>query len=103
MQHANDATFSHTVMSYPNVLVEFWADWCGACKGLEPALRQFEQRHGDKVLVVKVKSDEAPRTMQYYNVRGLPTLLAFHNGQLLDSSLGNPGGLAGLEGLMGLR
>jgi thioredoxin 1 len=103
MQHATDSTFNQAVMSADNVLVEFWAPWCGACRAMEPMLQQFEQMRGHQILVLKVNGDDNPGLMNQYGITGLPTLLAFHQGRLLDRLLGNPGSIAGLEGLMGLR
>ena len=64
------------------VVVDFWAEWCGPCKAIGPALEEFSNELGDKVKIVKVNIDENPQTPQQYGVRGIPTLLIFENGEV---------------------
>ena len=63
------------------VLVDFWAEWCGPCKMIAPALEEIAGALGDKVDIVKLNIDENPDTPGKYGVRGIPTMLLFKDGQ----------------------
>lgn len=86
----NDAAFDADVLKHPGaVLVDFWAEWCGPCKALGPVLDQLAQEYQNKIKVVKVNVDESPTAPQQYKVRGIPTLVFFKDGQLVDQLVGN--------------
>ncbi len=87
---ATDETFDAEVLKHPGaVLVDFWAEWCGPCKALGPVLEGLAADYADKIKVVKVNVDESPNAPQSYKVRGIPTMIFFKNGQLVDQLVGN--------------
>ena len=78
----NDASFENDVLaSNLPTLVDFWAEWCGPCKQIGPILEEIK--------VVKINIDENPNIPQKYGVRGIPTLMLFNNGKLIDTKVGN--------------
>lgn len=70
------------------VMVDFWAEWCGPCKALSPLVDEVAGEMKDKVKVVKVNIDESPEAPTKYGVRGIPTLMIFKNGQVVDTKVG---------------
>lgn len=85
----NDTTFQTEVLSSATpVLVDFYADWCGPCKMLTPVIEKVSEQFAGKVRIVKLNTDDSPRTAQDYQVRGIPTLLLFHGGQPIDRKVG---------------
>ena len=83
-----DANFQDTIDSNKLVLVDIWAPWCGPCRSLAPTLEEVAKENPN-VLVVKINQDENTRTSQNYGVSGLPTMLLFKNGELVDRLMGN--------------
>ena len=84
-----DADFAAVVIaSETPVLVDFWAEWCGPCKAIGPALEEISEVMGNKVKIAKLNIDENPSTPQTYNVRGIPTLLIFKNGEVAAEKIG---------------
>ncbi len=84
-----DADFeSEVVSSEVPVLVDFWAEWCGPCKALMPTIEEIAQEMGDKVKVVKVNIEESPETPTKYGLRGVPTLMLFKEGKVVDTRVG---------------
>ena len=84
-----DGDFSTDVLQADKpVLVDFWAEWCGPCKAIGPALEELSDVHGDAISIVKLNIDENPLTPQQYNVRGIPTLLIFKNGEIVAEKIG---------------
>ena len=84
-----DAAFETDVLaSETPVLVDFWAEWCGPCKAIGPALEEISESLGDKITIAKLNIDENPSTPQTYNVRGIPTLLIFKNGEVVAEKIG---------------
>ena len=70
------------------VLVDFWAEWCGPCKQIAPALDQISEELADQVTVVKVNIDDNPMSPGRYGVRGIPTMLLFKDGQVASMKVG---------------
>ena len=84
-----DASFQSDVLDAGTpVLVDFWAEWCGPCKQIGPALEDIASEYGDKLTVAKVNIDENPETPGKYGVRGIPTLMIFQNGELTATKVG---------------
>ena len=71
------------------VIIDFWADWCGPCKQISPMLEEISVAKKNEVLVIKLNIDENPLTPQKYGVRGIPTLMFFNKGKLIDSKVGS--------------
>lgn len=74
-------TFQDLIGSDKPVLVDFFATWCGPCKMMPPILEEFKGMVGDRASVIKVDVDRNPGAAQAYDVRGVPTLIIFKNGQ----------------------
>ena len=84
-----DSNFSTDVLqSDKPVLVDFWAEWCGPCKAIGPALEEIAGEKKDSLSIVKLNIDENPLTPQKYNVRGIPALLIFKNGEVVAEKMG---------------
>ncbi len=85
----NDATFDQEVLkSEQPVLVDFWAVWCGPCKAIAPIVDSVAATFAGKLKVIKVNVDENGATPSRYGIRGIPALLFFKNGQVVDQVVG---------------
>jgi thioredoxin 1 len=88
-QKVSDASFDADVLkSDAPVVVDFWAEWCGPCKMIAPALEEIAQALGPKVKIVKINIDENPQTPSKYGVRGIPTLMVFKGGTVSSTKVG---------------
>ena len=84
-----DQSFSNDVLEADGpVLVDFWAEWCGPCRMIAPALEEIAQELGDKVTIAKLNIDENQDTPTRYGVRGIPTMLLFKDGQPIAQKVG---------------
>ena len=84
-----DADFAADVIaSETPVLVDFWAEWCGPCKAIGPALEEISEVMVDKVKIAKLNIDEHPNQPSKYGVRGIPTMLLFKSGELKATKVG---------------
>jgi thioredoxin 1 len=84
----DDSFDADVLKSEKLVLVDFWAEWCGPCKQIAPALEDLAQELGDKLQIMKLNIDENPQTPSKYGVRGIPTLMLFKDGKLAASRVG---------------
>ncbi len=84
-----DASFDADVLKAPGtVVVDFWAEWCGPCKMIGPALEEIGAELKGKVTIAKVNIDDNPMTPNTYGVRGIPTLIMFKDGKQVDTIVG---------------
>ncbi len=87
--NVSDADFENEVLkSEEPVMVDFWAEWCGPCKALSPIVDEVANEVAGKMKVVKVNIDENPNSPTKYGVRGIPTLMVFKGGELVDTKVG---------------
>lgn len=70
------------------VVVDFWAEWCGPCKQIGPALEEISDEMEGKVTIAKVNIDDSPNAPSKYGVRGIPTLLLFKDGEVVSKKVG---------------
>ncbi|MBL6959029.1 MAG: thioredoxin TrxA [Rhodospirillales bacterium] len=87
-QVTDDSFDADVLNSSELVLVDFWAEWCGPCKQIAPALEEIDAEMNDKVTVTKINIDENPMTPSKYGVRGIPTLMLFKDGQVASTKVG---------------
>ena len=88
-KNVTDASFAQDVLdSGEAVLVDFWAEWCGPCKQIAPALDEISEEYAGKLTVAKINIDESPDTPGKYGVRGIPTMMIFRDGELAATKVG---------------
>jgi thioredoxin 1 len=89
VQTFTDGNFESSVLKAGTpVLVDFWAEWCGPCRRLAPAVDALANEYAGKITVGKLDVDSNPDTTVKFNVRGIPALLLFKGGQLVDQVVG---------------
>ena len=87
--HVTDAEFEEKVLNAEGpVLVDFWADWCGPCKAIAPALEELAGEMSDSLSVTKLDVESNPSTPAKYGIRGIPTLILFKHGEVADTKVG---------------
>ena len=85
----SDATFETEVLKASGpVVVDFWAEWCGPCRMIAPALEEIAGAMGEKVKIVKLNVDENPNVAQKYGIMSIPTLMIFKNGEMASRQVG---------------
>jgi thioredoxin 1 len=85
----SDANFEVEVLKANGpVVVDFWAEWCGPCRMIAPALEEIAGAMGEKVKIVKLNVDENPATASKYGIMSIPTLMIFKNGELSSRQVG---------------
>ena len=90
LQQVNSANFEQTVLNSDKpVLVDFWAEWCGPCRVLGPVLEELSGEVGGKANIVKLNVDESRDLAMKYGIRGIPTMILFKNGQVVNTLVGN--------------
>ena len=89
IQTLTDANFDQTVTQSPElILVDFWAEWCGPCRRLAPTVDELATDYDGRVVVAKMNVDENPSVPMRFSIRGIPTLLLFKGGQIVESVVG---------------
>jgi thioredoxin 1 len=84
-----DNTFDQEVIkSDLPVLVDFWAPWCGPCKAVAPVVEDLSKEYEGRLKVVKLNTDENPKTAQAYSIKGIPSLFLFKAGQVVEQVVG---------------
>jgi thioredoxin 1 len=85
----SDTTFESEVLKATGpVVVDFWAEWCGPCRMIAPALEEIAGTLDGKVKIVKLNVDENPQTAAKYGIQSIPTLMIFKNGQMASRQIG---------------
>jgi thioredoxin 1 len=89
VEKVSDATFESEVLKASGpVVVDFWAEWCGPCRRLAPTVDALANQYDGKVTVGKLNVDENPNTASRFSIRGIPTLLIFKGGEIVESIVG---------------
>ncbi|MBN8446077.1 MAG: thioredoxin TrxA [Rheinheimera sp.] len=88
LQVSDDSFEADVLTAGTPVLVDFWAEWCGPCKMIAPILADVAVEYAGKVTIAKVNIDQNPNTPPKFNIRGIPTLLLFKNGQVAATKVG---------------
>ncbi|MFW5928148.1 MAG: thioredoxin [Thermoplasmatota archaeon] len=83
-----DSDFQEKLEKYPLVLVDFWAAWCGPCKMMEPVIEDLAQEYEGDIVFGKLNVDQNQRVPSQFQVSGIPTLILFKNGEMVDRMVG---------------
>jgi thioredoxin 1 len=80
-----DQSFEAEVLNSDTpAIIDFWAEWCAPCRAIAPIVKDLAEQYGEKVKIVKMNIDENPSTPAKYEVRAIPTVLAFRNGEVVE-------------------
>jgi thioredoxin 1 len=89
IKHISDASFdSDVTRSSTPVLVDYWAEWCGPCKAIAPILDEVSKTYDGRLQVAKMNVDENTEVPAKFNIRGIPTLMIFKDGQMAATKVG---------------
>jgi thioredoxin 1 len=89
ISHVSDATFEQEVINADGpVLVDYWAEWCGPCKMIDPLLHELADEFGGKIKIAKVNIDENQQITSQFKIRGIPTLMVFRDGKVQGMKVG---------------
>ena len=89
IKHVSDQTFEAEVLASPlPVLVDYWAQWCGPCRMIGPLVEESAVSYAGRLDVAKINIDENPHVPTKYGVRGIPTMMIFHQGQVAATKVG---------------
>ena len=88
VQTITDGNFDETIGGGKPVLVDFWAEWCGPCRRLAPTVDELANDYSGRIVVAKMNVDENPATPMRFSIRGIPTLLLFKGGQVVEQVVG---------------
>ena len=89
IQHVSDETFEDEVINAGEpVLVDYWAEWCGPCKMIDPLLRELADEYDGRVKIAKVNIDENQKITSRFKIRGIPTLMVFRDGKVQGMKVG---------------
>lgn len=83
-----DGNFREMVQDYPLVVVDLWAGWCAPCRAMEPVIEELAEKYSGKIVFGKLNIDQNPKTPRKFQVSGIPTLLVFKDGELVDRIVG---------------
>jgi len=87
--HVNDSDFDQSVLKADGpVLVDYWAEWCGPCKMIDPILRELADEYGERIKIAKLNIDQNQQVTTRYKIRGIPTLMIFENGEHQGTKVG---------------
>lgn len=83
-----DGNFHETIQKYPVVVVDLWAGWCAPCRAMEPVIEELAEKYSGKIVFGKLNVDQNPKIPRKFQVSGIPTLLVFKDGELVDRIVG---------------